>query len=308
MQANRVVGVLLVVGSAALFALAGVFTKLVSADVWAIAGWRGLVGSIVTAGYFFWRRRRAGIPISLRLGPKTWLFGALSIATQLLYIGALKYTYVSNVAVIYAIAPFVAALLALLMLGERFRLTTMITALISLGGVIVIVGNGLNTGNVLGDAMALAMTFTFALYMIAVRAFSDQPVLWAVAVASFLLFLASFFTTEPLMVSWADMGYLVLFGLTFSSAVILFTEGASRLPVAETALIGTLDVPFAVGFAWLFLAEIPPASTILGGLIVVGALLFQALMDVAGARWQAWRALRGRSQPTPPVISGGGDR
>ncbi|MIL09862.1 hypothetical protein BZU93_28790, partial [Salmonella enterica subsp. enterica] len=97
-----------------------------------------------------------------------------------------------------------------------------------------------------------------------------------------------------------DFQNLILFGLTFSVAVILFTEGARILPVADTALIGTLDVPFAASAAWLLLTEVPPEATIIGGLIVIGAVSLQAMGDIAGARWIAWRSMRGRSTPTPP--------
>lgn len=297
---SRWFGAVLVLLSAALFAMAGVFTKLIDADPWVISGWRGLVGSIITAAYFFWRRRRIGQAVSLRLGKAGWMFGALSALTQILYIGALKHTLVANVAVIYAIAPFLAGILALMALGEKLRATSIIAATVSLGGVGLIVADGLGSGNTFGNALALGMTIAFAVYMVAVRALPDVPVLLAVAVAAFLLFVLSFFVSDPLDISARDLSLAIMFGLTFSSAVILFTEGARVLPVADTALIGTMDVPFAAGFAWLFLNEIPPKSTILGGAIVVAAVVFQAIGDIAGARWQSWRALRGRSVPTPP--------
>jgi drug/metabolite transporter (DMT)-like permease len=217
-----------------------------------------------------------------------------------LYIGALKYTYVANVAVIYAIAPFLAAGLALAFVGEKVRPLTIITATLSLCGVAWIVADGLGSVSGFGDFLALGMTVSFAIYMVAVRAFPDAPVLLAVATSSFLIFLFSFVVSTPLAINQQDMIYLVLFGLTFSSAVILFTEGARLLPVADTALIGTMDVPFAAGFAWVFLNEIPPPATILGGLVVVAAVALQAVGDLTGARWQAWRALRGRATPTPP--------
>lgn len=297
---SRLAGVILVLVSAALFAMAGVFTKLVHADIWVTAGWRGLIGSLVTGAYFVWRRRRIGQSVSMRLGSFGWLFAALSIATQLLYIGALKYTYVANVAVIYAIAPFLAAGLAYAALGEKVRPLTISTATLSLAGVAWIVADGLGSGSGYGDLLALGMTVAFAVYMVAVRAAPDAPVLLAVAVSCFLLFLFSFVIASPLSVSGRDALFLVLFGLTFSTGVIFFTEGARLLPVADTALIGTMDVPFAAGFAWAFLNEVPPRATMIGGLVVVLAVAMQAVGDLAGARWQAWRAMRGRSDPTPP--------
>ncbi|TGR61886.1 DMT family transporter, partial [Mesorhizobium sp. M2D.F.Ca.ET.223.01.1.1] len=99
-----------------------------------------------------------------------------------------KYTYVANVAVIYATSPFIAALLAFLLVREKFRLQTMLAAAVSLCGVAIMVGGGLGSGHLFGDGLALLMTAGSALYMIMVRAFRDSPVVWAGAVSAFLLF------------------------------------------------------------------------------------------------------------------------
>ena len=71
------------------------------------------------------------------------------------------------------------------------------------------------------------------------------------------------------------------FGISFAAAVILWTEGTKLLPAAEAGLLGTAEVPFAVFFAWLILAESPPGASILGGSIVLGAVLLHAGRDLA---------------------------
>jgi len=62
--------------------------------------------------------------------------------------------------------------------------------------------------------------------------------------------------------------------------MMLMAEGARMIPVAETALIGTLDVPFAIGFAWLLIGEAPPQQSIIGASIVVAAVSLQAGIDL----------------------------
>ena len=66
---------------------------------------------------------------------------------------------------------------------------------------------------------------------------------------------------------------MVAFGLTFALASVTLGEGAKRLPAGETALLSTLEVPFAPLFAWLLFTELPAVTTIAGGLIVLAGVV-----------------------------------
>ncbi len=125
-----------------------------------------------------------------------------------MFIASLKYTYVANVAVIYATAPFMAAGLARFVLGERIGLRTLVTACASLAGVMMIVAGSLGSANVFGDLLALVMTALFAIYIVATRAFPETPVLWAVAIAALALFAISWLVVDPLAISARDMADL----------------------------------------------------------------------------------------------------
>ncbi|TIR93047.1 MAG: DMT family transporter, partial [Mesorhizobium sp.] len=235
--AERMLGVVLVSASAVAFALTGVLTKSIHADPLTITCWRGFFGSI---------RRRSGGRESLRLGWRGWLLAVEGAAASIAFIAAFKYTYVANVAVIYATSPFIAALLALLLVREKFRLQTMLAAAVSLCGVAVMVGGGFGSGHLFGDGLALLMTTGSALYMIMVRAFRDSPVVWAGAVSAFLLFVLGWFVTDPVAVSTRDMVLLATFGCSFALASILWTEGSRLIPAAESGLLGSAEVPFAI--------------------------------------------------------------
>lgn len=276
---KRLTGVVLIVASAAFFSIAGVFTKMASADAWTIAGWRGLIGSVLLGAYFLWRRKRDGGPVSLLLDWRGWFIALISLLASVMFIASLKNTYVANVAVIYATTPFMAAALARIVLGERVSWLTLATASVSLAGVLVIVTGSLGSTSVFGDSLALVMTALFAIYIVATRAFPETPVLWAVAVAALGLFAISWLVVDPWAISTRDMLICTAFGFTFAIAVAFLTEGAKLLPVAETALIGTLDVPLAVAFAWLLIDETPPLNSVVGGSIVVAAIVVHSIIE-----------------------------
>ncbi len=202
---RHLTGVALVTGSTAFFALAGVFTKVITADPWTIAGWRGFVGAALIGIYVLWRQRQNGDKTSLRLGWRGWLLVVVGAASSILFIASFKYTYVANVAVIYATVPFIAAAIEWIAFGEHPRLRTMIIAMISLIGVAIIVSGGLGGANLFGDLLASAMTAGCALYLVMIRTFRDTPVVWAAAVSALLLFAASWFVVDPLAVSARDV-------------------------------------------------------------------------------------------------------
>ncbi len=287
-SAERTLGIMLVSLSAAVFGLAGVLTKSIAADPLVINCWRGLFGGIAITVYVLWRRSRTGA--SLRLGWQGWLLVLVGAVASMAFIAAFKAGFVANVAIIYATVPFAAALVALLVLGERFRRQTMIASLVSLIGVGVMVSSGLAGGNFRGDAMALIMMLLSAVYMVLVRKFRDTPVVWAAAVAAFLLFGLGWLVADPLSIGRRDFVLLVIFGASFALAVVLWTEGVRLVPAAEAGLLGSAEVPFAIVFAWLFLAEQPPLASWIGGSIVLSAVFAHAFMD-----WRRAIAARRRS-------------
>ncbi len=275
------VGILLVTASAIVFSFAGVLTKAIESDAWTITCWRGLLGGSLIVIYVAWLDRGKPLRRVFGLGWHGWILATVGSFASLAFIFAFKLTYVANVAVIYATAPFLAAGLGLLFLKERVRPTTFIAAGISLLGVIVVVTGGLGSGSLLGDGVALLMTLGNALYVVLIRLFKDTPVVLAGGVSGLQLFVVGWFVVDPLAVSQSDAVLLTLFGLSFAVAVVLWTEGTRLITAAQASLLGSAETPFALLFAWLILAELPPGASFIGGAIVLTAVFAHAAWDFA---------------------------
>jgi drug/metabolite transporter (DMT)-like permease len=281
---ERTAGIVMIVASTAFFGLAGVFTKAISADAWTIAGWRGLSGAILILVYVLWRARGTRLASALRLGWRGWTLAIVGAAASIFFISAFKNTAVANVSVAYATAPFMAAGLAWVAFREPSPTRTLVTAVVSLIGVVVMVSGGLEAGRLFGDLLALLMTFLCALYIVLVRAYRDSPTVWAGAVSALLLFVVCFVFVDPFDISARDFLLCCGFGTSFAVATVLWTEGAMRLPPAESGLLGAAEVGFAVAFAWLFLNEQPPFASVIGGSIVIAAVFWYASRDLLAAR------------------------
>ncbi len=112
-----------------------------------------------------------------------------------------------------------------------------------------------------------------------IRTFDSTDPVLAGAASGPLLFLAGWFFTDPLDVSSRDVLLLLVFGLVFAGATVLWIEGTKLIPAAESGLLGSAETPIAIGLAWLLLSEAPPATSLIGAAIVLLTVLAHARAD-----------------------------
>jgi drug/metabolite transporter (DMT)-like permease len=88
-----------------------------------------------------------------------------------------------------------------------------------------------------------------------------------------------------LAMSTTDMALLFTFGaLNLGLGMALFVTGARLLPASIAALIGTLEPVLAPIWVWLVHSEVPSQRTLIGGAIVVLALVSHFLWESMGRR------------------------
>ncbi len=276
-DSQRRTGIALVLLSTVFFSLAGVLTKSISSDVWTIVCWRGLVGGVLILGFYLWQNR--GPDRVLRLGWRGWVLATVGSLASLSFIAAFKMTSVGNVAVIYAAVPFAAAALEWVLLRQMFRRATLIAASVSVLGVCIVVSGSLGAGTLAGDGMAVLMMGLCALYLVLIRVYSATPAVMALAVSSLQLFAISWFFTAPLAIGPQDAFLLFTFGASFAVASVLWTIGATRISATESGLMGAAEVPLAMLMALLFLAEVPTLNGLVGGFVVLGAVVWHIRQD-----------------------------
>jgi drug/metabolite transporter (DMT)-like permease len=64
----------------------------------------------------------------------------------------------------------------------------------------------------------------------------------------------------------------------------LFAQGARLIPSAFAALLGTGETILGPFWVWLFLAETPTPRTVIGGAIVLAAILAYLVWQIADNR------------------------
>lgn len=265
------IGVILIVTSAVAFSTAGLFTKGVTAGVWAVIFWRGIfaVGFSVawTAHKGTFRENFHGF------GASGWCVAIIGAFGTAAFIPAFRLTSIANVSLIYATAPFIAAALAWAMIGERITARTLMGCFGALFGVGIIVSGSFGQFSMYGDLLALTMTIAMALIMVIYRKYPSTPGAGPTAMQSILLIPIALLFGQPFQTDPMEILILAAFGLLFAIAAISLAEGAKRVPSGQTALLSALETPLAPFFAFLLFTEIPESMTILGGAIVLIVVL-----------------------------------
>lgn len=269
---GRAKGVALVAASAVLFASAGVFTKLIPSDAWTILFWRGLVATAFLSGLM--TVRRTFVPEVLRMGRSGAAAAMFSTLGSVAFIPAFKETTVANVTLIYTAAPFLAAFVAWIWIGEKPSRRCMAAAVGAMAGVAVIFGAPSPGVSLRGDLLALWMTLCMAIVMVIYRRRPETPVFGPITLSCALILPAACAFADPFSVPVEEIPMLSGFGICFALAAVALMAGARRLPSAEAALLSLLETPLAPLLAWALLAETPSQRCLAGGVAIIGSLVW----------------------------------
>jgi len=86
-------------------------------------------------------------------------------------------------------------------------------------------------------------------------------------------------------ISGHDLGLALLLGSAqLGAGFLLITLGARRVPAAEVPLLALTEVVLAPIWVWLWVSEVPGRLTLLGGAVVLAAVLGQAIIRLRRGR------------------------
>lgn len=192
------------------------------------------------------------------------------------FIVALNHTTVANVLFMQAVAPIAAALIAWAGLREAVSRRTAVAMVVALGGAGLMVG-GPGGARGLGMALSVVMTLSFALSVVITRHRRDISMAPAICLSQVLVLAAVGPFAHPGTVGAHDLALIVALGVgQIGLGLAFLTMGARLIPAAEVALITLLEVVLGPLWVWLALSERPGTATLLGGAVVVAAVVLQA--------------------------------
>jgi len=271
-------GTLLLVASATAYSTAGFFTRLIPVDAWTLLFWRGLFGGSFLAVVVLVQLRGRLLASLRAMGIEGVLVAAGSALATVCFLNAMRVTTVADVMVIDATIPFITAALAWLILGERESRGTLLATFAALVGVAIMAGPAVAGGRARGDLLALCMAILMSMVIVLIRRKRGVNMVPAVCASAFLCSLIVWPFAQPLQVDAESFGLLVLFGVSqFGLGLLLLAFGTPLVSATRGALLGVLQTPLGTLWVWLAFAEQPAAPTLIGGAVVLAAVVADML-------------------------------
>jgi drug/metabolite transporter (DMT)-like permease len=284
MKLTHTRAVFLMVAVTLMWSIAGVITRhLEQARSFEITFWRSFftVVSLLVILPFFQGRE---VFTKIRNGGRAfWISGLCWSVMFTAFMLALTLTSVANVLVTLAAGPFLTALLARAFIGHSIPSRTWAAIVVAGLGIGYMYGAQLSEGSVAGTLVALCVPLAGAVnWTITQRSHAkghDVDLVPAVLVGAIISSLATLPLAMPFNASAHDVGLLAVLGLVqLAIPCVLSVLCARVLKAPEIALLALLEVIFGILLAWVGADEVPSASVLAGGALVIGALVVNELV------------------------------
>lgn len=278
---------ILMIIAPALWSIAGVVTRHLSPELQAhgrfeITFWRSVFAAIFVGGFLLFVQRDFAGALR-RAGVAGLLSGAMWATMFTCFMLALTLTSTANTLIVLAVAPLTTALLARAFLTAPIPPRTWAAIAIATIGIGVMFADSLRIES---GAAALGMLIAFGAplasavnVVILKKRGGSADLIPAVFLGGTISALLVMPFAWPLMADARDIALLALLGFfQLGLPCMLLVIAARQLSASEVALLALLEVVLGPLWAWLGAGEVPTASALFGGALVLSALLFNELV------------------------------
>ena len=246
------------------------------ANLWQILFWRSFFFTITVLAFLTFTYKKKLFKSFYLSGFPGLIAGVILSLGFCGYVIAMYKTTVANTNFIISLQILFLAIFGFFFLKEKISSTTLFSIILALVGVLVMVGNSLSPGELTGNLAAFSMPITFAVLIIVVRKFPTIDMVPAQFVAGICCCLIGYIISNKIMISSYDifLGFLAGF-FQIGFGFIFITIGARTTPSATVGIIMLSESVLGPLWAFLFVSERPSVFSLIGGAIIIFAVLIQ---------------------------------
>ncbi len=275
MQQNRFLGFLLLTLATAFTSTAGVLLRWLDEPAeWRTLFYRALFFAATLIVWVGVTRRGRWIEAVRSVGGTGLLCALFYTVSTTTFIFALFHTTVARTVFINGLTPLLTAIIGWIVLRERVAGATWIGITVAFVGIVIMTQDGMSGGSFEGDTLALVCSLAAATMYTQIRRGRSVDMLPAFIVAALMTAAFAAPWVDDFAASAHDMWiYAALGCVQLGIQYVLLTMGVRHLPAAEAALTTRMTLVLAPLFAWVGAGEVPSEVTLLGGAVIVAAIL-----------------------------------
>ena len=274
---NRVPGPFLVFLGACTLSFGGLIVKsFEGANLWQILFWRSVFFSFVVLFFLFLNYKKNFFNSIYKIGLPGFFGGIVLSCGYAGYVFAMYNTTVANANFIIQTQTIFLAIFGYIFLKEKISILTIISIILAFSGIFLMLGGSLTSGQMVGNIAAFIMPISFAVLILTVRKYPNVDMIPLQLIAGIGAIILGYLFSSQIIVSSYDifLGFIAGFfqvGLGF----IFITIGAKTTPSALVGIIMLTEAILGPLWAWLFINETPPLVVLVGGSIVLIAVILQ---------------------------------
>lgn len=276
--------------AATLWSIAGVFTRhLEAARGFEVTFWRSVFAALFVAAALLYQKREHAIASVVAVGRFGLLSGAMWSVMFSCFMIALTMTTVANTLIVMSISPFLTALFAWLFLRQKVALRTWFAIAAAFVGMVWMFASGMaemGASHLAGMAVAMGVPIAASVNVITMKkAGQSIDLIPAVLLGGVFSALTMLPLSWPFQASLHDVALLAVLGFfQLGLPCMLMVAAAKSLSAPEISLLALLEVLLGPLWTWVGAGEVPGQSTLVGGTVVLTALVFNELATLRHTR------------------------
>ncbi len=243
-------------------------------DIWQILFLRSFFFLIGLTIFLFSVYQRNSIRIIINSGAPGIIGGLVLSLSFISYVVSMNETTVANVVFIISTQTMFLALMGYLFLKEKISLIGFFSIILAMSGILIMVGDSINQGSLFGNLVALVIPINFSILVIIIRKYPKLDMVPAIFYSGIFSLIYGLVLSENFNFSINDIIMGFLLGVPqLAFGFICITIGSRTTPAVTVGLLMLLESICGTLWVWIFLNEIPPLSVIIGGTIIIVAII-----------------------------------
>ena len=246
--------------------------------LWQILFWRSVFFILVISIFLFISYKKTVFSALYKSGLPGLVGGIILSVGFASYVFAMYETTVANANFIIQTQTLFLAIFGYFFLKETISKLTLFCICLAISGILLMLGTSISPGQMTGNLVAFIMPISFAVLILIVRKFPEVDMIPLQLVAGIFAMIIGLLLSPKIMVSPKDifLGFLAGF-FQVGFGFIFITIGARSTPAAFVGIIMLTEAVLGPLWAWMFANENPPLTVLIGGSIVITAVVIQFL-------------------------------